>query len=333
MGNALRRMRMEAQAKFVGIDVSKARLDVGVWPGAESFSTSNDERGIAQWVERVLRLAPRAVVLEASGGLESVAAGELLAAELKVAVVNPRQVREFARALGRLAKTDRLDALVLAQFAQSAHSNGRLQPLEFQDQAQAELKALVARRRQLIGFLVAETNRRERAPKVVRKSIVQSIRGLKKALAEVEQQLRQVVASAPAHKAKAELMTAVPGVGPQLSVTLIAELPELGRLGRREIAALVGVAPHAHESGKFKGRRMIWGGRARVRTMLYMAALSAVRHNPVLRACYQGLLDRGKARKLALVACMRKLLVILNAILRDSASWNPHHQLDFQHSR
>ena len=226
----------DVEQGYIGIDVSKAWLDVGTWPEAASQRVSNDAAGVAELVQRLSASKPRAVVLEASGGLEALVASELLAAGLTVAVVNPRQVREFARALGRLAKTDRLDALVLAQFAQSAHSNGRLQPLEFQDQAQAELKALVARRRQLIGFLVAETNRRERAPKVVRKSIVQSIRGLKKALAEVEQQLRQVVASAPAHKAKAELMTAVPGVGPQLSVTLIAELPELGRLGRREIA-------------------------------------------------------------------------------------------------
>jgi len=318
---------------YVGIDVAKAWLDVGSWPAAESLRVGNHAAGIAHLVERLLASPPRAVVLEASGGLEALVASELQAAGLTVAVVNPRQVREFARALGRLAKTDRLDALVLAQFAQSAHSNGRLQPLEFQDEAQLELKALVARRRQLIGFLVAETNRRERAPKVVRKSLVQSIRGLKKALAEVEQQLRQVVQRAPAQQAKAQLMTAVPGVGPQLSVTLIAELPELGRLGRREIAALVGVAPHAHESGKFKGRRMIWGGRAHVRTMLYMATLSAVRHNPPLRHHYRTLVERGKAKKLALVACMRKLLVILNAMLRDQAPWNPDYVLDLQHSR
>lgn len=321
------------EPNYVGIDVSKAWLDVGSWPDAASMRVGNDTAGVAELVERLRASQPRAVVLEASGGLETLVAGELHAAGLTVAVVNPRQVREFARSLGRLAKTDRLDALVLAQYAQSAHSNGRLLPLELPDEAQAELKALVTRRRQLIGFLVAETNRRQRAPKVVRKSIVQTIKGLKKALAEVEQQLREVVRNSPAQQAKAQLMTAVPGVGPQLSVTLIAELPELGRLGRREIAALVGVAPHAHESGKFKGRRMIWGGRARVRTMLYMASLSAVRHNPVLRACYQGLLDRGKARKLALVACMRKLLVILNAMLRDQRPWNPDHLLDFQHSR
>jgi transposase len=238
---------MEAQAKFVGIDVSKARLDVGVWPGAESFSTSNDERGIAQLVERVLRLAPRAVVLEASGGLESVAAGELLAAELKVAVVNPRQVREFARSLGRLAKTDRLDALVLAQFAQSADSNGRLTTMRMLDPAQAELKALVARRRQLMQMLVAETNRRERAPKIIRKSVVQSIKGLKRAIAVVEKQVAEVIANSPVQQAKAKLLRAVPGVGPELTAGLLADLPELGELGRRAIASLVGVAPHAHE--------------------------------------------------------------------------------------
>lgn len=322
---------MEQEWSYVGIDVSKAWLDVGTWPAGESLRVGYDAAGVADLVRHLSARPPRAVVLEASGGLEALAASELQAAGLTVAVVNPRQVREFARSLGRLAKTDRLDALVLAQFAQSAHSNGRLLPLALPDEAQAELKALVVRRRQLMGYLVAETNRRERAPKVVRRSIVQSIKGLKKALAEVEQQLRQVVHSSPEQQAKAKLLTAVPGVGAQLSVTLIAELPELGRLGRREIAALVGVAPHAHESGRFKGRRMIWGGRARVRTMLYMASLSAVRHNPVLRACYQGLLDRGKAKKLALVACMRKLLVILNAMLRDQQPWNP--SLDFQHSR
>lgn len=321
-------------ARWAGIDVSKAWLDVALWPQAHSFRVSNDAAGVAEVAARLGAATPQAVVLEASGGLELLAAGELQAAGLPVAVVNPRQVREFARALGTLGKTDRLDALVLAQFAQAAHSNGRLAPLRLAEPAELELKALVARRRQLLGMLVAESNRRERAPKVVRKSIVQSIKGLKRALAEVEQQLQQVVANSPTQQAKAKLLGAVPGVGPQLSCTLLAELPELGRLGRRQIASLVGVAPHPHESGKFKGRRMIWGGRAHVRTMLYMAALSAVRHNPPLRAHYQALLERGKAKKLALVACMRKLLITLNAILRDATPWNPNHMLlDFQHSR
>jgi len=324
---------MEEEARYVGIDVSKARLDVAVWPGAQSFSVANDARGIAELVERVTALTPQAVVLEATGGLEALAASELHAAGLFVAVVNPRQVREFARSLGRLGKTDRLDALVLAQFAQSAHSNNRLHQLHLPDEAEAELKALVTRRRQLVAMLIAESNRRERAPKVIRRSIVASVRGLKRAIAEIEQQVRAVLANSPVQQAKAVLLEMVPGVGAQLTATLLAELPELGRLGRRKIASLVGVAPHPHESGKFNGRRRCWGGRATIRTTLYMAALSGVRYNPALRICYRGLRARGKSPKLALVACMRKLLVILNAILRDSASWNPDHRLDFQHSR
>ena len=212
-----------------------------------------------EWLAARLRtLNPRVVVLEATGGLEVLAASEVHAAGLPVAVVNPRQVREFARSLGTLGKTDRLDALVLAQFAQASESNGRLTPLRLADEAEAELKALVGRRRQLLGMLVAATNRRARAPKLVRKSIVQHIKGLKRAVAEVEQELQQVLASSPAAQAKATLLSAVPGVGPQLSFTLLAELPELGQLGRRQIAALVGVAPYPYESGKFKGRRTIW---------------------------------------------------------------------------
>jgi transposase len=318
---------------YVGIDVSKAWLDIGIWPAGESFRVGNEEAGVAELAQRLRALDPRAVVLESSGNLEALAASELHLAGFTVAVVNPRQVREFARSLGRMGKTDRLDAVVLAQFAQSSHTNGRLVAMRLVEEAEAELKALVVRRRQLIGMLVAESNRRARAPKVVRKSIVQSIKGLKRALAEVEQRLKAVLASAPAQNAKAGLLEAVPGVGPQLTVTRIAELPELGQLGRRQIASLVGVAPHPHESGQYKGRRMIWGGRARIRTMLYMATVSAVRHNPLLRQHYQALLARGKAKKLALVACMRKLLVILNAMLRDQVSWNPNYRLDLQHSR
>jgi len=320
------------EAAWVGIDVSQAWLDVAIWPGPEHFRVSNEATAVAALAVRLGALQPRAVVLEATGGVEVLAASELHAAGLAVAVVNPRQAREFARSLGRLGKTDRVDALVLAQFAQASESNGRLTPLRLADAAEAELKALVVRRRQLLGMLVAESNRRLRAPKLVRKSIVQHIKGLKRAVAEVEQELKRVLATAPTHKAKATLLGAVPGVGPQLSCTLLAELPELGHLGRRQIAALVGVAPHPWESGKFKGRRTIWGGRAHVRTMLYMAALSAVRYNPPLRAHYQALLERGKAKKLALVACMRKLLITLNAILRDATPWNPNY-LDFQHSR
>jgi transposase len=323
---------MERDETVVGVDVSGARLDLGSWPGAASFSVANEGGGIEQLVARMLALRPRAVVIEASGGVESLLVGELCAAGLPVAVVNPRQVREFARSLGHLAKTDRLDALVLARFGHAALSSERL-PLTCLPpaaEAEAELKALVRRRRQLLEMLVAETNRRQRAARVVKKSIVQSIRGLKRALAELELQLREAVKTSPAHNAKATVLQQVPGVGPQLARSLIAEVPELGQLGRRQIAALIGVAPHAHESGTFKGRRMIWGGRGAVRTTLYMAMLSATRCNPLLAPFYRRLLERGKSKKLAYIACARKLLVILNAMFRDHTTWSP---LAFQHSR
>jgi transposase len=322
---------MEQLELMVGVDVSGARLDVGIWPGGESFSVSNDASGVEQLVARMIELQPGAVVLEATGGLESLLASELYAAEIKVAIVNPRQVREFARSLGQLAKTDQLDARVLAQFGRSMHSSGRLQLTRMPQAAEAELRALVHRRRQLIAMLVAESNRRGRAAKVVKKSIVATIRGLKRALAEVEGQLREAIKKSPVQQAKAAMLQQVPGVGPQLARCLIAELPELGHLGRREIASLIGVAPHARESGAFKGRRMIWGGRSSVRTALYMAMLSATRHNPRLQPFYRRLLERGKSKKLAFIACARKLLVILNAMLRDNSPWNP--ALDFQHSR
>jgi transposase len=322
---------MQPSEVMVGVDVSLVQLDVAQWPSGETFSVSNDAQGVEQLLTRMLQVRPQAVVIEASGGPEDLLVGELCAAQVPVAVVNPRQVREFARSLGQLAKTDRLDALVLAQFGHSAHSSGRLKLTQLLPAAEAELKALVRRRRQIIGMLVAETNRRQRASKVVKRSIVATIRSLKRTLAELEQQLRDTVKNSPAQQAKAAILQQVPGVGPQLARTLIAEVPELGQLGRRQIAALIGVAPHAHESGKFKGRRMIWGGRARVRNTLYMAMLSATRCNPLVAPFYRRLLERGKSKKLAYIACARKLLVILNAMFRDHTTWNP--SLDFQHSR
>lgn len=315
----------------VGVDVSMARLDVALWPGGESFSVSNDADGVGQLLERILKLRVQAVVIEASGGPEELVVGELCAAEVPVAVVNPRQVREFARSLGQLAKTDRLDALVLAQFGQSAQSNGRLTLTQLPAPAEAELKALVRRRRQIIAMLVAETNRRQRASKVVKRSIVATIRALKRSRAELEQQVRETIKRSPLHQQKIAMLQQVPGIGPQLARTLVAEVPELGQIGRRQIASLIGLAPHAHESGKFKGRRMIWGGRAAVRSTLYMAMLSATRYNPLLVPFYRRLLARGKSKKLAYIACARKLLVILNAMLRDHTTWCPG--LDLQHSR
>ncbi len=316
---------------MVGVDVSLARLDVALWPGGENFSVSNDPEGVEQLLERMLKLRPLAVVIEASGGPEDLLVAELCAAGVPVAVVNPRHVREFARSLGQLAKTDRLDALVLAQFGQSALNNERLILTQLPAPAEAELKALVRRRREIIGMLVAETNRRQRARKVVKRSIVASIRALKRSLAELEQQVRETIKNSPLHQQKIAMLQQVPGIGPQLARTLVAEVPELGQIGRRQIASLIGVAPHAHESGKFKGRRMIWGGRAGVRATLYMAMLSATRHNLVLVPFYRRLVERGKSKKLALIACARKLLVILNATLRDGTSWCPG--LALQHSR
>jgi len=316
---------------MVGVDVSLARLDVAVWPNQEIFRIGNDAAGIEQLLARMLELRPRAVIVEASGGLEDLLVSELCAAAIPVARVNPRQVREFARSLGKLAKTDRHDALVLAQFGHSAQQSGRLILTELRPEAEEEIKALVRRRRQIIEMLVAETNRRLRASKVVKKSIVASIRGLKRALAELEQQLRETVQNSPAQQKKVALLRQVPGIGEHLAHTIVAEVPELGKLGRREIASLIGVAPHAHESGKFKGRRMIWGGRRAVRNTFYMAMLSASRYNPLLAPFYRRLVERGKSKKLAYIACARKLLVILNAMFRDHTQWNP--SLAFQHSR
>jgi transposase len=322
---------MVANEVVVGVDVSQAQLDVALWPSAENFSISNDAGGVAQLLVKMAQLRPQAVLIEASGGPEDLVVSELCAAQVAVAVVNPRQVREFARSLGRLAKTDRLDALVLAQFGHAMLRSERLIFTQLLPEAEAELKALVRRRRELIEMLVAESNRRLRARKVVKKSIVASIRGLKRALTELEQQVKETIKHSPTQQKKLALLQQVPGVGPQLARSLVAEVPELGRLGRRQIASLIGVAPHAHESGQFKGRRMIWGGRAPVRTTLYMAMLSASRCNPVLAPFYRRLVERGKSKKLAYIACARKLLVMLNAMFRDHTVWSP--RLDFQHSR
>lgn len=316
---------------MVGVDVSQAQLDVARWPGGESFTLRNDARGVEQLLTQMLALRPRAVIVESSGGPEDLLVSELHAAEIAVAVVNPRQVREFARSLGKLVKNDRQDALVLAQFGHSAHQHGRLILTELRPEADEELKDLVRRRRQVIEMLVAESNRRLRASKVVKRSIVATIRGLKRTLAELEQQLRETVKNTPAQQKKVATLRQVPGIGERLAHTIVAEVPELGKLGRRQIAALIGVAPYAHESGKFKGRRMIWGGRRAVRNTFYMAMLSATRYNPLVAPFYRRLVERGKSKKLAYIACARKLLVILNAMFRDHTQWNP--ELAFQHSR
>ena len=304
----------------VGIDVSKAQLEVGVLPTGEVWQTGNETLAISELASRLLELAPKLVVMEATGGLEIPVAAALSRAGLPIVVVNPRQVREFARAMGRLAKTDRIDALMLALFGERVRPERRPLP---DDLAQA-FDALLARRRQLVLILAEEKNRLQQArSREVRSGIQRHMRWLEGEIKSVERGLTDSVRKSPIWRAKDDLLRSVPGVGRVTSFTALAELPELGRLNRKQIASLVGVAPHACDSGTLRGKRIIWGGRAAMREALYMAALAASRFNPALRAFYQRLLASGKPRKLALVACMRKLLTILNAIIRDGQPWNP----------
>lgn len=305
---------------FVGIDVAKDRLDIHLRPDGESFAVARDGQALAALVERLRGLAPALIVMEATGGYETVVASAIAAAQLPLAVVNPRQIRDFARATGRLAKTDRLDAAAIAHFAEAIRPPVR--PIA-DAQAQA-LGELVARRRQVIEMIVAETNRRRHATqrRVIR-AIERHLALLQAELSELDSDIDGAIRGCPAWQADAELLQSVPGVGPATLRTLIAELPELGRLSRRKIAALVGVAPINRDSGSLRGRRTIAGGRPAVRAGLYMAALVASRANPVIAAHYKKLRAAGKTGKQALVACMRKLLVILNAILRDRKPWQP----------
>jgi len=305
---------------FIGIDVAKDRLDVHTRPGGEVFAVARDSNGLAMLVERLQRLAPALVALEATGGYETVVASALGAAQLPLAVVNPRQIRDFARATGKLAKTDRIDAAAIAHFAEAVRPPAR--PL-----ADAEARALgelVARRRQVIEMTIAERHRRRMASqrRVIR-AIERHLALLQAELSELEGDIDDAIRKSPAWQADADLLASVPGVGKVTLRTLIAELPELGHLNRRKIAALVGVAPINCDSGTLRGRRTIAGGRPAVRTALYMAALVASRANPVIAAYYAKLRAAGKTGKQALVACMRRLVVILNAILRDRKPWQP----------
>lgn len=308
---------MEA-GNFVGVDVSSERLDVGLWPSEKTFEASNDPEGIARLGERLVKLKPRIVVLESTGRLEVPLALELQWRGVPYRIVNPRQVREFARAMGRLAKTDRIDAVMLARWAESA----KLEPKALPDPARRELRALVMRRLQLIETLTAEQNRLrgETVPKV-RKSVTDSIKWLKRQIAALNNELDRTIRKNPEFSALSDRVQGVPGVGTNTARMIAASLPELGQLTRQQIAALVGIAPLNRDSGKSHGRRFCWGGRAEVRSALYMAALVASRYNPVIRALYARLRARGKPAKVALVACMRKLLVILNAMVRDQTQW------------
>lgn len=309
---------MKQTDHYVGIDVSKANLDVAVLPADECWASPNNEAGIAELVKRLKRHRLALIVVEATGGLEMPVVAELAAAKLPVVVINPRQVRDFAKATGKLAKTDILDARVLAQFGQAIQPEVR--PLK--DAQHQALSALLTRRRQLVVMLTAEKNRLGATPQSpVRKDIKAHISWLEKRLKVVSNDLNKHIKQSPMWRTKSDILQSTPGVGPVLSVTLLADLPELGHLNRRQISALVGVAPLNRDSGAFRGRRSIWGGRANIRAALYMATLSATRFNPVIKVFYQRLMGAGKLHKVAMTACMRKLLTILNTMVKNGTPW------------
>jgi transposase len=302
----------------VGIDVSKDTLEVCT-SANEVFQCANDPEGIESLVKRLKARPVERVVLEATGGYEAPVVARLAAAALPVIVINPRQVRDFAKASARLAKTDPIDAAVLVAFAQAIRPEVR--PLK--DEQTLALEAVLTRRRQLVGMLTMEHQRLQIAPVIVRKELRAHIAWLIKRIKEIDRELTGLLRASPVWREREDLLRTVKGVGKQTILSLCASLPELGRLNRRQLAALVGVAPFNCDSGAFRGQRRCWGGRAHIRAVLYMATLSAVRCNPVLRAHYQRLVAAGKPKKLALIACMRKLLTILNAMVRDNAAWAP----------
>jgi transposase len=308
---------------YIGIDVAKARLEAACRPSGATVAVANDEAGIHDLVTRCQALAPTLIVLEATGGYEAAVVAALATAGLPVVVANPRQVRDFAKATGQLAKTDAIDAQVLALFADRVRPTPRPLP----DEAAQALDALLTRRRQLVEMLVAERNRLLIARPAVRRNLQQHIRFLERRLREADDDLHTAVKASPLWRVKDDLLQSVPGVGRVVSLTLLAELPELGRVSHKEIAALVGVAPLARDSGTLRGKRLVYGGRASVRAALYMAALVASKCNPAIRAFYQRLRAAGKPAKVALTACMRKLLTILNAIVRDGTPWQPERAL------
>ncbi len=308
--------------EYVGIDVAKATLDVAVRPSGETWQVTNDEAGIVELVAQLEALGAGLVVCEATGGFERAVVAALAVAAIPIVVANPRQVRDFARATGQLAKTDAIDAGILALFAERVRPTPRPLP----DAATQLLDALLTRRRQLLEMLVAEKNRLGFAPRPLHRGIRQHIRWLERQLADVTRTLAEQIEASPVWRATDDLLQSVPGIGPIVSATLLGKLPELGRLTHKQIAALAGVAPLARDSGTLRGKRMVWGGRAPVRTALYMAALCGRRWNPQLRPFYERLIAAGKPKKVALIACARKLLTILNAMARDNQPWAPPMQ-------
>jgi transposase len=302
---------------FIGIDVSKAQLDVAFRPEGKHLQVGNDPRGIARLLRILERSQPALVVLEASGGYEASLFERLSAKQIPVALLNPRHVRQFARASGRLAKTDGIDAGVLAHFAEVM----KPEPRRLADADTRKLRILVARRYQLIQMMTAELNRQSHSLATLREGFTATIRCFKKQIANIDKQLMTLIQAIPELRTKAELLRSTPGIGAVACSTLLARLPELGTLDRKKIAALVGVAPFNRDSGKLRGKRVIWGGRSDVRAVLYMSALVAIRRNLLLRDFYQRLRRAGKTPKLALTACMRKLIIMLNALIRHQTPW------------
>lgn len=301
----------------VGIDVSKDRLDVAARPSGERFTIAHDGKGVAELVSRLKSLAPARVVIEASGGYEAALAAALASAKLPVIVLNPVQVRAFAKAIGQRAKTDPIDAAVIARFAEAVRPEVRPLP----DEAARFLADLVARRRQIVEMIAAERQRETRAKAGLKKSIVRLLRALQRELASVEKDIDGAIKGSPVWRETEDLLRSFPGVGRAISRTLIAELPELGALDRKEIAALAGLAPFTRQSGKWKGKTFIGGGRASARAALFMGAMVAKTHNPVLKVFFDRLVAAGKPKMVALIACARKLLTILNAMVRDRRPW------------
>jgi len=310
-----------SESVFVGIDIAKAQLDVAVRPGDEVFTVINDEESVKKLAQRLYKLNVERVVLEASGGWEVPVVAVLASGGLPVVVVNPRQVRDFARATGTLAKSDPIDARILAWFGEALRPEVRA----LKDEETQALEALLKRRRQLLGMVTAEKTRLGTALKPIRRDIKSHIRWLERLLKDIDHDLNGAVKSSPIWRVRDDLLQSAAGVGPTLSLSLMASLPELGQLSGRKISALVGVAPFNRDSGTLRGRRCVWGGRGELRAVLYMATLAATRCNPVIRTFYQRLRAEGKPHKVAMTACMRKLLVILNAMVRDQTPWQVKH--------
>ncbi|EJN16270.1 transposase [Bradyrhizobium sp. YR681] len=307
-------------AIYVGIDVSKDRLDVHVRPNGEAFAVARDGKGLEELVTRLAACSPTLIAVEATGGFETIVAAALAGAQLPLVVVNPAQIRHFAQAVGQRAKTDPIDAAVIARFVEAVRPTPRALP----DQEARLLAELVSRRRQIIEMIVAERQREKRVENVrVRKSLARHIKALEKELPEIDNDIDTLVRGSPVWRAKEELMISFPGVSNTLARTFLAEVPELGTLNRRQIASLAGLAPFTRQSGRWKGKSMIGGGRAALRAGLYMAALSASQHHPQLKAFYRRLLAAGKPKMVALIAVARKVLTILNAMIRDQKQWQP----------